>query len=251
MNDEVLLLRLIANRLRHTVWPAHFLLLTIAAAALSTVLAPGQTFGQTVRPEPPRLTVAQKKIVQKFERELNTKLNSKGNPGDKDTWYVILFTDTAAGARQSSSVSGEILTITRELQAARHSAVKMTQGRKEAALLLLQCLYAGNSAHRNCGRQQVGGRSGRAQVARSAGDIGFSRTRSRPRRSSTGSILSKKTRCVSGSHSLFLVLPLRSRNRRTWLVRAEYFEQEETEATEFSIHAFSVLSVAFCSRSSQ
>jgi hypothetical protein len=163
MNVEVLLLRLIANRLRHTVWPAHFLLLTIAAAALSTVLAPGQTFGQTVRPEPPRLTVAQKKIVQKFERELNTKLNSKGNPGDKDTWYVILFTDTAAGARQSSSVSGEILTITRELQAARHSAVKMTQGRKEAALLLLQCLYAGNSAASKL-RPTAGGRTERTSA---------------------------------------------------------------------------------------
>ena len=164
MNVEVLLLRLIGQRLRHTAWPAPVRLLSITAAALTAVLAPGQTVGQALRAEPPRLTVAQKKIVRKFEGELITKLNSKDNPGDKDTWYVIVFTDTAAGARQSSSVSGDILTITRELQAARHSAVKMTQGRKGAALLLLQYLYAGNSAASRL-RPTAGGRTERKSAS--------------------------------------------------------------------------------------
>jgi hypothetical protein len=59
---------------------------------------------------------------------------------------VILFTDTAAGARQSSSISGNVLTITRELQAARNGAVKIAHGRKEAALLLFQFGYSENTA---------------------------------------------------------------------------------------------------------
>jgi len=138
-------LRWIAGRLWHTASPASFLRLALAAATCSVVLAAGQNFGPALGAEP-KLSKAQKKFIWTCEKELTTPFNSKDNPGDKDTWYVIYFTETAAGARQSRFVSGNILTITRELQAARNNAAKMTQGRKQAALLLVQYYSTANSA---------------------------------------------------------------------------------------------------------
>ena len=120
-----------------------FPLLLIAGVALIASAAADRAFGT----EPPKLTMAEKKFVRKCEQKLQTPYNSKDkNPGDRDTWYVIVFTDTALGRRQSHSVSGDILTITREMQAARMRAAKMAHGRTDAALLLLQYFYAGNEA---------------------------------------------------------------------------------------------------------
>ncbi len=121
-------------------------LLFVAAVAVTSAAIATHAFGQFPANKP-KLNTAQKRLVRKLEQQLVTPLNSKDeNPGDRDTWYVILFTDTVAGARQSSEVSGNVLTITRELQRARHSAVKIAHGRQEAALLLLQFGFAENTA---------------------------------------------------------------------------------------------------------
>lgn len=123
-----------------------FPLLLIAGVGLTAIATPGGALGDGFGAALPKLNTAQKKFFRNCEKKLATRFNSKENPGDKGTWYVIYFTETAAGARQSRSVSGNILTITRELQAARNNAAKMTQGRKQAALLLVQYYSAANSA---------------------------------------------------------------------------------------------------------
>lgn len=134
------------ERYRHTASRASFRLLLIAVTTLPVVLAPDRTAGRVWGAEPPTLTQTEKRIVRKFEKELTTRLNSKDNPGDQNTWYVIVFTDTALGTRQSRSVSGDYLTITREMQVRGNSAAKIAQGREAAALLLAQYYYAENSA---------------------------------------------------------------------------------------------------------
>ena len=139
---------LMARELPHTAWPSHFPMLLVIVALLISRTA--------LTAEPPSLTHTQKKIVRKFEKELTTRLNSKENTGDQNTWYVIVFTDTALGTRQSRSVAGNYLTITRELQVRGNSAAKMIQGREAAALLLVQYYCAGNSAATKL-RPTVGG----------------------------------------------------------------------------------------------
>ena len=148
MNVKVLFPSLIAERLRYTALRPRILLLLIAAVALTAVLAPGRTFAQTRGTKPPKLTSEERKKVRDFEKRLRTPLNnSKTNPGDRDTWYVIEFTDTAIGARLSRYYSGNTRTTTNAWHLAGNSAVKMAQGRKNAALLLLQyCYYTGNVA---------------------------------------------------------------------------------------------------------
>lgn|GEM_PF-1591539 len=144
------------ERYRHTASRASFRLLLIAVTTLPVVLAPDRTAGRVWGAEPPTLTQTEKRIVRKFEKELTTRLNSKDNPGDQNTWYVIVFTDTALGTRQSRSVSGDYLTITREMQVRGNSAAKIAQGREAAALLLAQYYYAENSAATKL-RPTVGG----------------------------------------------------------------------------------------------
>ena len=118
VNVGVLLPSLIGERLQYRALRPLIPQLLIAAAALTAVLVPGQTFGQTQRTTPPRLTTAQKSIVRRFEKQLVTRrFNSKDNPGDRDTWYVIAFVDTALGAKKSYSVSGNTRTTTHALHA--------------------------------------------------------------------------------------------------------------------------------------
>lgn len=135
------------ERLGYAVLKSRFPFLLIAACTLTSAAVPLRSFGQAPVNRPPKLNSAEKRMVWQLEQQLVTPLNSKEfNPGDQDTWYVIVFTDTAVGKRQSHSVSGNILTTTREIQAARQSAAKIAHGRKDAALLLLQYYYAGNAA---------------------------------------------------------------------------------------------------------
>ena len=134
------------ERVRHVSSGPLFPLLLIAVVALTATATFDRALGQGFDAVTPKLSTAQKKFIRTCEKELATPFNSKDNPGDRDTWYVIVFTDSALGSRQSSSVSGDILTISLEMQAARQSAAKMAHGRKDAALLLLQYFYAANSA---------------------------------------------------------------------------------------------------------
>ena len=164
MNVEVSLLSVIAERLRYTALRPRILLLSIAAAALTAVLAPGQTLGQALGTKPLKLTVAQKKIVRRFEKQLTTPLNSKDNPGDRDTWYVIVFTDAAFGAKKSRFYSGNTRTTTYAWHETGNSAVKMTQGRKNAALLLLQYFYYTGNAAASRLQPEVNGKTLRAGV---------------------------------------------------------------------------------------
>lgn len=138
--------------------------LALIAATLPMAFAPATSLAQTTPPASPRLTMDQTNIVRKFEKKLKTPLNSKDNPGDKYTWYVFGFTETAVGARQSRAVSGNTLTVTRELQAARNRAARVIQGREAAAVLLLEYYSVGNSAFAElC--STAGGRTDRATAA--------------------------------------------------------------------------------------
>jgi len=135
------------ERLGYAGVKSRFPFLLIAVCTLTAATVPHRTFGQAQVNGPRKLNSAEKRMVWKLEQQLVTPLKSKdNNPGDRETWYVIVFTDTALGKRQSHTVSGNILTTTREIQAARQSAAKMAHGRKDAALLLLQYYYAGNAA---------------------------------------------------------------------------------------------------------
>jgi hypothetical protein len=147
MNIEVLPLCSIVRRLPCTVLRPRILPFFVATVVLIAVLATVQVSREALGNERPRLTVAQKKIVRHFEKQLKTRLHSKDNPADRDTWYVIVFTDSAVGTRKSRSVSGNIRTTTYALHATGDRAVRVTQGRKNAALLLLQYYYyTGNVA---------------------------------------------------------------------------------------------------------
>ena len=150
------------EQIRCTALRPRILLLLISAAAFTAVRAPSQALGKTPGA---RLTVAQKKMVRHFEKRLTTRLNSKLNPGDKDTWYVIVFTDLAMGAKKSRWYSGNTLTTTYGWHAARNSAARTTQGRKNAAMLLLQYYcYTPNTAALRL-QPPTNGRTVRARAA--------------------------------------------------------------------------------------
>ena len=114
-------------------------LVVIASAICSTASAqaPATT---------PKLSTAELRAVHQFEKQLITKLNSKKNPADKYTYYVLMFCDTATSTTDSTSSSGRTVTLTRQWQLATKRDARMVQGRREAAITLAQYYSAANAA---------------------------------------------------------------------------------------------------------
>jgi hypothetical protein len=93
-----------------------------------------------------KLNSQEVKAVRKLERKLATKLNSKENPGDRDTWYVLMFLDQAGLQAEGGSRSGQTLTYTRETQLAQKPKALTVQGKRNAAIEIVRFLVSGNEA---------------------------------------------------------------------------------------------------------
>lgn len=145
MNVEALLLRRFVGQSQQLLSHPRILLPALAVAVLAALI-PTPTSAQGPGLAQPKLTVAQEKVVRSFEKKLKTPLTSKLNPADRDTWYVIVFTDSAMGARKSRLASGGTVTTTYGWQATQNNAVRVVKGRRNAAILLLGYYYAGNAA---------------------------------------------------------------------------------------------------------
>ncbi len=99
-------------------------------------------------PTPPRirLTSAQARFVRGIERELVTRLNSKDNPGDRDTWYVLVLIDQAAAQRIGTSRSSSKLTIAAEFRASSKPQATVVQSKRSAALAVARFYASFNRA---------------------------------------------------------------------------------------------------------
>jgi len=89
----------------------------------------------------PKLTFAEQDAVNRMMYQLRTHVNP-GDKADKNTWYVIVASDEAAGGRQS--VDSKAITV--ELQAARIGDATVVQGRRNAAIAVCRYLSSGNRA---------------------------------------------------------------------------------------------------------
>lgn len=115
----------------------------------------------------PKLTHAEARFLKNLERKLVTKLNSKSNPADKHTWYVLLLLDRAVVQKDGASKSGSTLSVTRATWMALKPDGIVVQGRREAALALARFLFGVNNAAKGFGRLSTG--QDRVQT-RAAGD---------------------------------------------------------------------------------
>ena len=93
-----------------------------------------------------RLTYEEQRFLVPIEKRLVTPLNSKANPGDRDTWYVLMFRDVAGvqtfrETRDSSSITRSLAT-----EAAKVDGAMMVQSRREAALTVARFLTKSNTA---------------------------------------------------------------------------------------------------------
>ncbi len=88
------------------------------------------------------LSVAETRFLRGIEKKLVTRLNSKANPGDRDTWYVLLFLDRAIAQTYGESSSSRTLATLRLMKP--DGAV--VQGRGEAALATARFLAGTNNA---------------------------------------------------------------------------------------------------------
>ena len=88
------------------------------------------------------LSVAETRFLRGIEKKLVTRLNSKANPADRDTWYVLLFLDRAIAQTYGESSSSRTLATLRLMKP--DGAV--VQGRGEAALATARFLCGANNA---------------------------------------------------------------------------------------------------------
>ena len=98
-----------------------------------------------------KLTVAEARFVRSLERKLTTKLNSKENPGDRDTWYVLLLLDRAVLQRDTLSSSGSSRTLERAVDLSQKPDGVVVQGKHEAAIALARFLVGTNQAGKGLG----------------------------------------------------------------------------------------------------
>jgi hypothetical protein len=106
----------------------------------------------SAKPKPPKLNPEQRRMLADIEKGLITKLNSKDNPGDRNTWYVIVEFDQAGALATSTTGSVNPLSgvvrarTTAQAQAQTHRRALPVQGRKAAAMAIMEYLYAPNKA---------------------------------------------------------------------------------------------------------
>jgi len=88
------------------------------------------------------LTVAETRFLRGIEKKLVTRLNSKDNPGDQGTWYVLLFLDRAITQTYGESSTSRTLATMRLMK----PDGTVVQGRREAALTTARFLVGANNA---------------------------------------------------------------------------------------------------------
>ena len=108
-----------------------------------------QSPAQLKKVKPPLLTWQEKRFLFPIEKRLVTPFNSKANPGDRDTYFVLMFRDVAgvqthSRARGSSSVTESLTT-----EVAQWDGAIIIHGRKEAALTVARFLTKDNAAARS------------------------------------------------------------------------------------------------------
>lgn len=112
-----------------------------------TTLPPQRAAAQA---PPQKLSAAEQQAVRALEPRLATKLNSKDNPGDSKTWYVLLFQDSAMTKTKTvggSSAPGVISWSegsSKQEKSAQGAIV--VQGRRNAAQAIVRYLTSPNAA---------------------------------------------------------------------------------------------------------
>jgi hypothetical protein len=106
--------------------------------------------GKTVTPLP-KWTPSEQQQLKLLKNKLVTPLNSKENPGDRDTWFVLGFIDTAATETRSReatplSRTGVMWSDHRSKQKKVAKEAIIVQGRTAAALAVLQYVNSPNAA---------------------------------------------------------------------------------------------------------
>lgn len=109
------------------------------------------------------LTFAEARFVSKLERRLVTKLNSKDNPADRDTWYVLLFLDRAVAQTYGESSRTKTLATLRLWK----PDGTIVQGRRAAALATARFLFGTNNAAKGVSAPGTGERR---EASRFGGD---------------------------------------------------------------------------------
>ena len=116
--------------------PITFLLLIVLAGLLFDA-QPVQAQNRT-RSLAPQLTPNERRFLWPIDRRLATRLNSIQNPGDRDTWYVLMFRDIAGAETRTTTAT--------ERRTARQDGAIIIQGRPQAALTVAQFLTKSNTA---------------------------------------------------------------------------------------------------------
>jgi hypothetical protein len=94
-----------------------------------------------------KLSASEQKAVRQYEKQLITKLNSKDNPGDTLTYYVISFTETAQAKTESETGrSSTTVTVTTMWQSKVARDAILVQGRRNAAVELARYFNSRNKA---------------------------------------------------------------------------------------------------------
>lgn len=149
-----------------TLFSLAFALLTISFVAHPAIAAAPKSTQKKTAPQKPvlKLTVAEARYLKKLEKQLVTKLNSKTNPADRNTWYVLLLLDRAVVQRETASKSGSSLSLSQSMWVSTKPDGVVVKGRREAALALARFLVGGNNAAKGMGRLAAGDAKTRTHV---------------------------------------------------------------------------------------
>jgi hypothetical protein len=112
-----------------------------------------------------KLTHAEARFLRGLEKKLVTKLNSKDNPADEKTWYVLLLLDQAVLQKETASKSGSSLSLQQSIWLSTKPDGVVVQGRSKAALKLARFLAGANDASKGLGQLATGGANTRINVS--------------------------------------------------------------------------------------
>jgi len=122
------------------------------AAIMLTTMPAAIADENKVQPLPKRkLTVAEQQQLTQLKPQLVTRFNSKDNPGDRDTWYVLGFVDAATVETKSreATMIGRSTALMSHHTDTQKKVVRdavLAQGRTAAALAVIDHLNAPNQA---------------------------------------------------------------------------------------------------------
>jgi hypothetical protein len=108
-----------------------------------------QWAAQPKKVKPPLLTWQEKQWLLPLEKRLLTPFNNKANPGDRDTYFVLMFRDVAGVQTHSRTRSSSSITESLATEVAKWDGAIIIHGRKEAALTVARFLTKDNAAARS------------------------------------------------------------------------------------------------------